>query len=114
MSQAREVGTRAMQTAVKGREHEVLEALGIRWREGRPHISCPYPDHAEGDRSWRWNERRARRCYSWCRSHGIEPALKGCPGAIAAALGHCWFTVRSPAGEWEDPGHDPTLLEPTR
>lgn len=48
---------------MKGREHEVLDALGIRWREGRPHIHCPYPDHSDGDPSWRWQERQARaRC----------------------------------------------------
>ena len=31
------VETRAIQPAAKGRETEVLDALGIPWREGRPH-----------------------------------------------------------------------------
>ena len=57
------VATRAIQAAVKDREAEVLDALGIPWREGRPHIRCPYPTHADGDPSWRWDERKARaRC----------------------------------------------------
>jgi hypothetical protein len=63
MSAARYVPTRAIQAAVKDRENEVLDALGIPWREGRPHVRCPYPTLADGDPSWRWDERKARaRC----------------------------------------------------
>jgi hypothetical protein len=39
--------------AVKGREIDVLHALGILWKGGTQHIDCPYPDHG-GDGDWRW------------------------------------------------------------
>jgi len=45
--------------AVAGRETDVLDALGIDWRSGRPHIQCPYPDHTDNNPSWRWDERWA-------------------------------------------------------
>jgi hypothetical protein len=65
MTSDRYVSTQAIREAVKGRETEVLEALGIAWADGAPHISCPYPDHSDEDPSWRWNERRAR-AYCTC------------------------------------------------
>ena len=33
----------------------MLAALGIDWRSGRPAITCPYPRHADGSPSWRWD-----------------------------------------------------------
>jgi hypothetical protein len=54
------VRTADIRAAVKGRESEVLEALGIDWRSGRPHIECPYPDHTDSNPSWRWNAQRAQ------------------------------------------------------
>jgi hypothetical protein len=55
--------TGAVQALAIGRECEVLDALGIRWREGRPHIRCPYPAHADHHPSWRWDQKAARaRC----------------------------------------------------
>ena len=63
MSAARYVPIRAIQAAVRGREIEVLDGLGILWREARPHLRCPYPEHADEDPSWRWEEKRAKaRC----------------------------------------------------
>lgn len=63
MNGQRHVGTRAIQAAVKGRETEVLDALGVPWREARPHIACPYPQHADSDPSWRWDGKPAKaRC----------------------------------------------------
>ena len=63
MSATRYVPTRAIQAALRGRETEVLDGLGIPWREGRPHIRCPYPEHSDEDPSWRWDEPKARaRC----------------------------------------------------
>ena len=61
----RYVPTRAIQSAVKGREYEVLDALGIDWCKGRPHVCCPYPDHDDTDPSWRWNAKKAR-AYCTC------------------------------------------------
>ena len=51
--------------AVEGRETEVLDALGIEWRQGRPHINCPYPDHPDKRPSWRWCTAR-RRAFCTC------------------------------------------------
>ena len=42
MTSDRYVATRSIREAMKGRETEVLEALGIAWQDGAPHISCPY------------------------------------------------------------------------
>ena len=73
MRRERRVATAAIQAAVKGRETKVLEALGIAWAGGAPHISCPYPDHADENPSWRWDERKAK-AYCTCieRSHSIS------------------------------------------
>ena len=72
MTSDRYVSTAAIREAAKGHESEVLEALGIDWASGAPHVSCPYPDHSDEDPSWRWNERRAR-AYCTCidGSHSI-------------------------------------------
>jgi hypothetical protein len=59
MIEFRYVITNEIKKAVAGRETDVLDALGIDWRAGRPHIQCPYSDHADNDPSWRWDERRA-------------------------------------------------------
>jgi hypothetical protein len=53
------VVTQDAKTAVSGREPEILDAMGINWRNGRPHIHCPYPQHDDADPSWRWDERQA-------------------------------------------------------
>jgi hypothetical protein len=76
MTSDRYVTTRSIREAMKGRETEVLEALGIAWQDGAPHISCPYPEHADGNPSWRWDQRRAR-AYCSCieRSHSIFDVL---------------------------------------
>ena len=68
----RRVPTRAIQAAVKGRESAVLDTLKIAWRKGQPHLRCPYPEHADGDPSWRWHARKAR-AYCTCisGSHSI-------------------------------------------
>jgi hypothetical protein len=66
------VPTLAIREAVKGREITVLGALGIAWQKGAPHICCPYPDHADRNPSWRWDERKARAlCTCIERPHSI-------------------------------------------
>ena len=57
MSANRLVSTRAIQAAIQDRETEVLDRLGLDWRAGRPHISCPYPSHSDRNPSWRWDEK---------------------------------------------------------
>lgn len=71
MSDARYVQTKAIRSAVVGREAEVLEALGVDWRSGRPHITCPYPEHADRNASWRWDERTAKAHCTCSRAHSI-------------------------------------------
>ena len=54
--------TRKIQEAVRGRETDVLNALGIDWNKGNPHIACPYPTHG-GEGDWRWDAKTSRaRC----------------------------------------------------
>jgi hypothetical protein len=72
MTSHRYVGTHAIREAIKGRETEVLEALGIAWADGAPHISCPYAGHPDENPSWRWDARRAKAfCTCIERSHSI-------------------------------------------
>ena len=72
MSAGSFVATRAIQQAVRGRETEVLDALGIAWDRGSPHIACPYPGHTDDNPSWRWDERKARAfCTCIERPHSI-------------------------------------------
>ena len=42
-----------------------MDALKIAWRQGRPHLACPYSNHADDTPSWRWDEKRAR-AYCTC------------------------------------------------
>lgn len=53
MSTNHRVPPRAIQEAVKGREEEILDALGVDWRAGNQHITCPYPTHDDSSPSWR-------------------------------------------------------------
>jgi hypothetical protein len=74
MTPERFVRTGDIQAAVKGRETDLLDALNIRWREAKPHISCPYRDHADNNPSWRW-DRRKFRAICTCGSHSILDVL---------------------------------------
>ena len=59
MSTNGHVQTRAIKDAAEGREPEILDAVQIDWRSGRPHINCPYPCHQDENPSWRWDEKKA-------------------------------------------------------
>src|SRR5262249_19101767 len=48
-----------IKAAVMGRETEILDSLGIRWRDGHPHIRCPYLSHLDKNPSWRWDAKKA-------------------------------------------------------
>jgi hypothetical protein len=54
------VATATIRNAVKGRETDVLRALGIHWNDKSRHIRCPYPDHRDDHPSWRWEQTKAR------------------------------------------------------
>ena len=51
--------------AVTGHETEILDALGIAWNTGHPHIKCPYGSHPDKHPSWRWDG-EARRAFCTC------------------------------------------------
>jgi hypothetical protein len=70
----RYVCTKDIQAAVKGRETDILDKLRIPWREGNPHIRCPYRDHTDNNPSWRWDEPK-RRAVCTCGSHSILDVL---------------------------------------
>ena len=68
------VATKAIREAVRGRETDILDLLGIDWRRGRPHIQCPYPTHADINPSWRWESKKDRAfctCITDRKSDGI-------------------------------------------
>ena len=72
----RYVATSEIRWAIKGREINLLEKLGIHWKDGRPHIACPYPEHADNNPSWRWDQRKARAyCTCIAGSHSILDVL---------------------------------------
>lgn len=68
VSEIRYVGTDEIKKAIAGQETDVLDAIGIDWRGGRPHIQCPYPDHADNDPAWRWDQPEAR-VYCTCTTN---------------------------------------------
>jgi hypothetical protein len=71
----REVATGDLRAAVEGRETEVLDGLRIPWRDGKPHIRCPYPEHVDNHPSWRWDERKKYACCSCTSSASIFAVL---------------------------------------
>jgi MarR family len=62
----RYITTKDIRATLRGRETDILDALGIRWQNGEKHITCPYPDHADNHPSWRWDKRKAR---AFCTCH---------------------------------------------
>jgi Domain of unknown function (DUF927)/Toprim domain len=83
MTSERYVATEALRRAICGREAEVLRALGIEWKKGAHHISCPYPDHADQNPSWRWDGRKARAfctCITQRGGHSILEIVKRVEG----------------------------------
>ncbi|MBX9740691.1 MAG: hypothetical protein K2X62_11485, partial [Beijerinckiaceae bacterium] len=73
------VPTSAIEPVLEGRETDVLDRLGIPWREGRPHIRCPYPTHG-GEGDWRWDEKK-RRAYCTCsKGDNIFGVVGRCQG----------------------------------
>jgi phage/plasmid primase-like uncharacterized protein len=66
--------TSEIRQAVKGREVEIIKALGIPYRDGKSHINCPHWDHLDRDPSWRFDERTGRAICT-CGSHSIFDVL---------------------------------------
>jgi hypothetical protein len=59
----RYVITRDAEAAVLNHETELFDAMGIRWRDGNPHITCPltrwHPDDKDPSFNWDSGKRRA-------------------------------------------------------
>jgi len=70
----RYVLTKDSWASLRGRETEILDALGIPWRDARPHIQCPHRDHPDKDPSWRFDQ-CTRRAICTCGSHSILDVL---------------------------------------
>ena len=68
------VTTPDIRAAIKGHETDLLDASGIPWRSGNPHINCPFPDHPDPHPSWRFDERTGRAICT-CGSHSILDIL---------------------------------------
>ena len=75
----RYVSTADIRSALAGRETELLDALNIPWRGGKPHIPCPYRAHADDHPSWRWDERK-RKAFCTCTARGALGVLMGVEG----------------------------------
>jgi hypothetical protein len=75
----RYVRSDAIKAAVRGREAEVVRAVGIPWRGGTDHIHCKYPSHADKHPSWRLDENGTVFCSAGCprgsRPHSIFDAV---------------------------------------
>jgi hypothetical protein len=68
----RYITTLDIRAALSGHETELLDALNIPWRDGKPHIACPYRDHSDNNPSWRWDQSN-RKAFCTCirGSHSI-------------------------------------------
>ena len=74
------VVTADIKAAVQGHEEDILDAIGINWRQRGTHIDCPYPDHG-GRSDWRWDAKKLR-AYCTCATKGdhIIEVLRRCEG----------------------------------
>ena len=61
----------ALRGALDGREGDILEQIGIAWREGRPHIKCRLPGHKDDNPSFRWDPEK-RRAFCTCDEHALS------------------------------------------
>lgn len=77
---SRFVVTRDIKSAVQGHEEQILDSLGIDWRRGRPHITCPYPEHGGAD-DWRWDAKKSK-AFCTCAEQGdnVVEVLRKCEG----------------------------------
>jgi hypothetical protein len=86
---SRFVATTAIRLAVGGRGGDVLDAIGIGWRSGHPHIDCPYPGHGGKD-DWRWDEKKSRAfCTCITKSDSIFDVLMKVKGIDFEAAKIC-------------------------
>jgi phage/plasmid primase-like uncharacterized protein len=60
----------AITQAVADRQTDVLDKLGIPWRDDCPHIDCPYPAHG-GKNDWRWDAKKSRAFCTCTKSDSV-------------------------------------------
>ena len=88
-----------VKAAAKGREIEILQALGIEPnKDNQKHIDCPYPTHG-GKSDWRW-DKHSKRAYCTCikGSHSIFDVVMSVRGVdfreslkiVAGIIGMDW------------------------
>jgi hypothetical protein len=71
----RYVVTAEIKAAIENRETDILDGLGIDWRQpASRHITCPYRGHPDKNPSWRW-DCIDRRAYCTCGSADILGVL---------------------------------------
>lgn len=77
----RYVTTADIRAAIRGSETDLLDALNINWRrpKTKPHIVCPYQDHADNSPSWRWDARKLR-AFCTCGARDVLGVLMGVEG----------------------------------
>ena len=81
MAEDRYVRTQHIRDAVRGRETEVLKALGVARKDGASHSRCPYLNHDDANPSWRWDHAKARAFCSCIEgSHTILDVVAHCEG----------------------------------
>lgn len=77
------VVTRDIKAAAQGRETDILDALNIPWRNARPHIDCPYPEHGTGQSDWRWDDKKKRAfctCNADNKADTVSDVVAKCEG----------------------------------
>ncbi|WP_155931833.1 DUF927 domain-containing protein [Methylopila sp. 73B] len=79
---ARFVKTGEIRQRVRGREIDVLGAIGVPWSNSRgTHINCPFPDHpGDPTNDWRWDEKRARSYCTCAKGEDIFGVVGKCEG----------------------------------
>lgn len=60
--------------SLRGREDQILQAVGIHPDARGRHQHCPLPDHEDRDPSWRWDARKAR-WHCSCGSGSVVDAV---------------------------------------
>jgi hypothetical protein len=108
--------------AVRGRETDILDALGIPWRLGRPHIQCPYPDHIDNNPSWRWDPKKDC-AFCTCqnsKADGVFDVVMKVRGLdfeaakiLAAELLHRGDLIKTKAAGWQKTDPQSLLNPPT-
>ena len=79
MTEERYVQTGEIRSAVEGREETVLDALSIPFRNGKPHIDCPYTSHG-GTNDWRWDDKKSRARCTCTGGDSIFDVVMKCEG----------------------------------